>query len=156
MLMILMASLTITVPLCTATKGYEHQTMIHDISAIKNSVNFIVSRDYLSFPLNFQIYTGNGEGTIATLDPLYKSSIGQSQRLSHLDMLQANMMYQCSDKRLSACSLASDPCVNHGFLNRSCICVCPGGTSGDFCETITSTNHGQWFITIRCFFSSSF
>ncbi|XP_063585864.1 blastula protease 10-like [Penaeus indicus] len=105
--------------------------------------------DYCSIMHSHErIHTGNGEGTIATLDPLYKSSVGQAQGLSHMDLLQANMMYQCSDKLLSACSLASDPCVNHGFLNRSCICVCPEGTSGDFCETMTSTYHGNCLMPL--------
>ncbi|XP_042882386.1 blastula protease 10-like [Penaeus japonicus] len=102
-----------------------------------------VPYDYCSIMHSHErIFTSNGKGTIATLDLLYKSSIGQGQELSHMDQLQANRMYQCSDKLLSHCSLDNDPCVNYGYLSGSCSCVCPDGTSGDFCETMTDTYHG--------------
>ncbi|ROT64837.1 putative blastula protease 10-like [Penaeus vannamei] len=101
--------------------------------------NYSVPFDYCSIMFHHErAFTNNGGITIATLDPLYQGVLGQRSQMSHMDKLLANTMYQCADKLLSKCSLGSDPCSNSGYLDKSCSCICPDGTSGTYCDTVTS------------------
>ncbi|XP_069991306.1 protein SpAN [Penaeus vannamei] len=106
--------------------------------------NYSVPFDYCSIMFHHErAFTNNGGITIATLDPLYQGVLGQRSQMSHMDKLLANTMYQCADKLLSKCSLGSDPCSNSGYLDKSCSCICPDGTSGTYCDTVTSAYGGQ-------------
>ncbi|XP_050714123.1 protein SpAN-like [Eriocheir sinensis] len=89
-------------------------------------------------------FTNNGQTTIATLYPLAQELIGQRTGLSHRDILLANTMYGCIDKWLAACGVDADPCQNGGFYGEGCACVCPSGTSGANCETVTGDYYGDW------------
>ncbi|ROT64835.1 putative blastula protease 10-like [Penaeus vannamei] len=112
--------------------------------------NYSVPFDYCSIMFHHErAFTNNGGITIATLDPLYQGVLGQRSQMSHMDKLLANTMYQCADKLLSKCSLGSDPCSNSGYLDKSCSCICPDGTSGTYCDTVTSAyNAHNCFATI--------
>ncbi|XP_027229370.2 protein SpAN [Penaeus vannamei] len=108
--------------------------------------NYSVPFDYCSIMFHHErAFTNNGGITIATLDPLYQGVLGQRSQMSHMDKLLANTMYQCADKLLSKCSLGSDPCSNSGYLDKSCSCICPDGTSGTYCDTVTSAYNGYIF-----------
>ncbi|XP_068208442.1 mucin-3A-like [Palaemon carinicauda] len=107
---------------------------------VKESDNsYGVPYDYSSIMHNHErVFTLNGHITIATLNPLYQGLLGQLTGLSHMDKLLANKMYGCSAKLISASTCSSDTCQNNGYLSRSCTCVCPDGTSGTNCETVTT------------------
>ncbi|XP_050707813.1 zinc metalloproteinase nas-38-like isoform X1 [Eriocheir sinensis] len=93
-------------------------------------------------------FTNNGQTTIATLYPLAQELIGQRTGLSHRDILLANTMYGCIDKWLAACGVDADPCQNGGFYGEGCACVCPSGTSGANCETVTGDYYDE--LTNSC------
>ncbi|XP_050705249.1 protein SpAN-like [Eriocheir sinensis] len=93
-------------------------------------------------------FSNNGRSTIATLYPLAQELIGQRTGLSHRDILLANTMYGCIDKWLAVCGLSADPCQNGGFYGKSCACVCPSGTSGANCETVTGDYYDE--LTNSC------
>ncbi|XP_068208441.1 protein SpAN-like [Palaemon carinicauda] len=98
-----------------------------------------VPYDYSSIMHSYErIYQLNGHMTIATYNPLYQGLIGQSSSLSHMDKLLVNQMYGCSAKLIAAGTCTSDPCLNNGYLAKDCSCVCPDGTSGTNCETVTT------------------
>nr|XP_053627455.1 blastula protease 10-like [Cherax quadricarinatus] len=54
-------------------------------------------------------------------------------------------------KWLAKCGLPVDPCQNQGYTGVNCTCVCPPGTSGDICQTVTSTYYSK--DTIQTLFS---
>ncbi|XP_047472935.1 protein SpAN-like [Penaeus chinensis] len=113
--------------------------VVSDNFPLNNDNSYSVPYDYCSIMHSYERrFTSNGKITVTTLNPLYQGAIGQRLYISHMDKLLANTMYQCSDKLLSQCSLASDPCQNYGYLDTSCACVCPDGTEGTNCETVTS------------------
>ncbi|XP_064078320.1 protein SpAN-like [Macrobrachium nipponense] len=100
--------------------------------------NYSVPYDFNSdMHYDERAFQSNGRITIATLNPLYQGVIGQRSGLSHMDKLMANRMYNCVSKNLASCSLAVDPCQNYGYMGKSCSCVCPAGTSGTNCQTLT-------------------
>ncbi|XP_042888671.1 protein SpAN-like, partial [Penaeus japonicus] len=82
--------------------------------------------------------------TLATVDPRDQELIGRRVGLTHRDVLLANRMYRCIDKWLAACGLDADPCKNDGFTGHSCSCVCPVGTSGPNCESVTGDYHDPY------------
>ncbi|XP_050704792.1 uncharacterized protein LOC126990276 isoform X10 [Eriocheir sinensis] len=88
-------------------------------------------------------FTNNGKSTIATLYPLAQELIGQRTGLSHRDKLLANTMYGCINKWLAACGVNADPCQNGGFYGNGCACVCPSGTSGANCQTVTGNYYDK-------------
>ncbi|XP_050704661.1 protein SpAN-like [Eriocheir sinensis] len=88
-------------------------------------------------------FTNNGKTTIATLYPLAQELIGQRTGLSHRDILLANTMYGCINKWLAACGVIADPCQNGGFYGKGCACVCPSGTSGANCQTVTGDYYDE-------------
>nr|XP_045593034.1 blastula protease 10-like [Procambarus clarkii] len=108
--------------------------------------NYSVPYDYTSVMHYGSTYLSkNGKLTISTIDPLAQGLIGQRSGLSHRDKLLANRMYGCIDKWLAACKLSSDPCKNGGYLGVKCGCVCPPGTSGSKCQTITGGYYDNKF-----------
>ncbi|XP_064077677.1 protein SpAN-like [Macrobrachium nipponense] len=101
--------------------------------------NYGVPYDYSSIMHNHgRVFTLNGHMTIATLNPLYQGLLGQQNGLSHMDKLLANQMYGCSAKLIASSQCSSDTCQNNGYLSTTCTCVCPDGTSGTNCETVTT------------------
>ncbi|KAF0290385.1 Blastula protease 10 [Amphibalanus amphitrite] len=79
-------------------------------------------------------FTSNGFPTIVTNDILQSGLIGNLEGLSHRDKHLASLMYLCDD------SCSSPPtCANGGYVDSSCTCVCPPGTSGVTCQTVTGT-----------------
>ncbi|XP_069979119.1 uncharacterized protein [Penaeus vannamei] len=82
--------------------------------------------------------------TLATVDPRDQGLIGKRVGFSHMDILIANRMYHCIDKWLENCGLTADPCQNNGFTGESCTCVCPEGTTGTHCETVTGDYHAAY------------
>ncbi|KAG7165676.1 Blastula protease 10-like 1 [Homarus americanus] len=104
---------------------------------IKNDNSYGVPYDYHSdLHYSARAFHGNGHITIATKNPLYQGVIGQRTGLSHMDYLLANRMYGCTKKLLASCAIESDPCLNYGYLNPACSCVCPEGTAGPHCDTL--------------------
>ncbi|XP_068208446.1 protein SpAN-like [Palaemon carinicauda] len=107
-----------------------------------------VPYDYSSIMHSYErIYQLNGHMTIATYNPLYQGLIGQSSSLSHMDKLLVNQMYGCSAKLIAAGTCTSDPCLNNGYLAKDCSCVCPDGTSGTNCETVTTPYNGKALLS---------
>uniref|UniRef100_A0A0N5BIQ7 Metalloendopeptidase n=2 Tax=Strongyloides papillosus TaxID=174720 RepID=A0A0N5BIQ7_STREA len=114
---------------------------------IKNcfKVSFINSDTYF---LNYDLgsimhydsyaYTKNGEKTIATADPHYDKTIGQTERLSFIDIKALNFHY-CSD----VCEHKIF-CYHEGFQNsKICTkCRCPEGFAGPYCEDIAKPRRG--------------
>ncbi|XP_042876328.1 blastula protease 10-like [Penaeus japonicus] len=99
--------------------------------------NYGVPYDLASIMHYFpQAFSSNGRNTIETKDPLFQAVPGLSFSLSHMDKLVVNIMYGCTEKLLSNCSLEADPCENQSFLSKNCSCVCHEGASGVNCENI--------------------
>ncbi|XP_042235329.1 blastula protease 10-like, partial [Homarus americanus] len=92
-------------------------------------------------------FSRNGQKTIATLDPYDQELIGNRNGLTHMDKKLVNIIYSCIDKWLANCpgSPTVDPCQNHGYTGKDCTCVCPSGTTGATCETIT----GDYYDSAR-------
>ncbi|XP_043211178.1 blastula protease 10-like [Amphibalanus amphitrite] len=79
-------------------------------------------------------FTNNSFPTLVTNDIAQAGLIGNRDGLSHRDKHLANLMYLCDD------SCSSPPtCANGGYVDSSCTCVCPPGTSGTTCQTVTGT-----------------
>jgi len=103
-----------------------------------NDNSYSVQYDYSSnMHYGGDYFTNDGHLTIATINPLAQELIGSRKGLSHYDKLLANRMYPCLTNWLTACDKSSDPCQNDGYLGADCNCVCPAGTSGTNCETVT-------------------
>uniref|UniRef100_A0A0K0F147 Metalloendopeptidase n=1 Tax=Strongyloides venezuelensis TaxID=75913 RepID=A0A0K0F147_STRVS len=83
-------------------------------------------------------YSINNRKTFVTTDPNYYRTIGQTQRLSFIDIKTLNYHY-CSD----VCQ-NSIHCANQGYQNpKSCDkCRCVEGFSGTHCEEIAKQRRG--------------
>ncbi|XP_043211213.1 blastula protease 10-like [Amphibalanus amphitrite] len=79
-------------------------------------------------------FTNNGFPTLVTNDIAQAGLIGNRDVLSHRDKHLANLMYLCD----ASCS-SPPTCANGGYVDSSCTCVCPPGTSGTTCQTVTGT-----------------
>ncbi|KAF0286726.1 Protein SpAN [Amphibalanus amphitrite] len=79
-------------------------------------------------------FTNNGFPTLVTNDIVNSGLIGNRNGLSHRDKQLANLMYLCD-------AICSSPptCANGGYVDSSCTCVCPPGTSGATCQIVTGT-----------------
>ncbi|XP_069950456.1 blastula protease 10-like [Cherax quadricarinatus] len=129
--------------------GMENNFIEYSTTVINN---YGVPYDYTSvMHYGSQYFTRNGKLTISTVDPFAQGLIGQRNGLSHRDKLLANLMYNCTGKWLAKCGLPVDPCQNQGYTGVNCTCVCPPGTSGDICQTVTSTYYSK--DTIQTLFS---
>ncbi|KAK7028966.1 metalloendopeptidase activity protein [Halocaridina rubra] len=110
-----------------------------DKASDTSASNYSVPYDYSSdMHYGGTYFSKNGHLTIATINPLAQELIGSRSGLSHRDKLLANRMYNCTGKWLDACGLTSDPCLNDGYMGENCQCVCPSGTSGTNCDTVTA------------------
>ncbi|NP_999767.2 protein SpAN precursor [Strongylocentrotus purpuratus] len=76
-------------------------------------------------------FSSNGRPTITTIDPRLNSRLGQRTALSAADIELANRIYECDD--VEDCSNA-DECLNGGYHDADCDCVCPSSYSGDLCQ----------------------
>ncbi|XP_069180855.1 blastula protease 10-like [Procambarus clarkii] len=108
--------------------------------------NYSVPYDYSSdMHYGSSYFTSNGKLTISTVDVFAQGIIGQRTGLSHRDKRLANLMYNCIDKWLKACRVAKDPCKKGGYFGANCKCVCPPGTAGPLCQTVT----GGYYDALR-------
>jgi len=110
----------------------------HNFELRSNANNFSVPYDLTSvMHYGATYFTKNGQPTIAVNELQYSGLIGSRAGLSHRDQQLANAMYGCAN------SCSSPPtCWNGGFVNKSCQCVCPPGTSGSNCQTVTAPYYG--------------
>ncbi|XP_054756503.2 protein SpAN-like [Lytechinus pictus] len=76
-------------------------------------------------------FSSNGQPTITARDPRLNSRLGQRTALSAADIALANLIYECDN--VEDCSDA-DECLNEGYHDDDCVCVCPAGYSGDVCQ----------------------
>jgi len=74
-------------------------------------------------------FSSNGLPTITTIDPLDMYRLGNRDGLSAADITLANLIYECDNE----CS-NMDQCLNGGYHDPDCNCVCPPGYSGDLCQ----------------------
>jgi len=79
-------------------------------------------------------FSTNGKLTLKTNDPLYQTIIGNRKMLTFRDIKTLFVHYNCKN----AYSCGTDNCENEGYLGKTCSCVCPPGTSGDRCQTLTT------------------
>ncbi|KAK7028095.1 hypothetical protein SK128_019362 [Halocaridina rubra] len=94
--------------------------------------------------VNFQkAFSKDGSITMRTQDPKYQGLLGRSHALSHRDKLIVNRMYRCIDYWIRECDLKYDPCLNEGYIGAECQCICPPGTQGHRCETVTGTYYSD-------------
>ncbi|KFM80737.1 Zinc metalloproteinase dpy-31, partial [Stegodyphus mimosarum] len=84
--------------------------------------------------------------TIVTKNPHYQRLIGSGRVISFRDAKLVNKMYSCN----AFCpNLFNDTqqCQNGGYLSpyrgdgKNCHCVCPPGSTGQYCETVFSRNY---------------
>ncbi|XP_037076371.1 blastula protease 10-like [Pollicipes pollicipes] len=104
-----------------------------------NANNYSVPYDYTSvMHYGSTYFTKNGQPTIQVNQLQYSGLIGSRTGLSHRDKQLANAMYSC------AASCSSPPaCQNGGYVSKACSCVCPPGTSGSRCQTVTAPYYGS-------------
>ncbi|XP_069180532.1 protein SpAN-like [Procambarus clarkii] len=108
--------------------------------------NYSVPYDYSSdMHYGSSFFTNNGKLTVSTVDMFAQGIIGLQIGLSHRDKQLANLMYNCIDKWLKACKVAKDPCKKGGYFGANCKCVCPPGTTGPLCQTVT----GGYYDALR-------
>ncbi|XP_071520526.1 protein SpAN-like [Panulirus ornatus] len=81
-------------------------------------------------------FSKNGRPTIVTKDPAKQIYLGHRSSLTFRDVHILNQMYNCSETWGASC-IMRPKCENGGYLNASCSCACPPGTSGDTCATVT-------------------
>uniref|UniRef100_A0A0N5C6X7 EGF-like domain-containing protein n=1 Tax=Strongyloides papillosus TaxID=174720 RepID=A0A0N5C6X7_STREA len=83
-------------------------------------------------------YSINNRKTFITTDPNYDRTIGQSEKLSFIDIKTLNYHY-CSD----VCQNSIE-CSNQGYQNpQACEqCICPEGFAGSFCQEIAKQRRG--------------
>nr|P42674.1 RecName: Full=Blastula protease 10; Flags: Precursor [Paracentrotus lividus]CAA39673.1 blastula protease-10 [Paracentrotus lividus] len=81
-------------------------------------------------------FSSNGRPTITTRDPRLNSRLGQRIALSPADIELANLIYECDD--IEDCAGANE-CLNGGYHDTECNCVCPSGYNGDLCEDAVTT-----------------
>ncbi|XP_069182918.1 blastula protease 10-like [Procambarus clarkii] len=111
--------------------------------------NYNITYDYSSVMHYGPTYfTNNGKVTLSTKDYFAQGLIGQRIGLSHRDKHMANIMYGCIGKWLKACKVPADPCKNGGYFGVKCACVCPPGTSGTSCQTVTGGYYGSKCIYV--------
>ncbi|XP_018027910.1 hatching enzyme 1.2 [Hyalella azteca] len=123
----------------------DHITVIWDnimpgdeIQFVKeNTINFGVPYDYSSL-MQYQAGAGAKDGMRAMLtkDARFQEIIGNTEGISHMNLLLVNTMYNCIGDWLAACSKKSEPCKNFGYTKKDCSCACPLGTSGKNCENL--------------------
>ena len=91
----------------------------------------------------FQGFSVNGRGTLAPKNLIFLNVIGQRNGLSHLDKLQANLMYGCVGQWETACGVSPGHCGDFGYVHKDCTCKCLPGKSGANCEVTEKTLDGE-------------
>ncbi|XP_066938378.1 protein SpAN-like isoform X2 [Macrobrachium rosenbergii] len=69
-----------------------------------------------------------------TKDYKLRGLLGRFSQTSHRDQHHFNERFHCFNNWLRACRLTENPCLNEGFLNGHCKCVCPDDRTGILCE----------------------
>ncbi|CAF0843095.1 unnamed protein product [Brachionus calyciflorus] len=83
------------------------------------------------YDLNSVMHYSSGGGAITALDSKRNFLMGQRESLSFLDIQLANAAYRCSEN----CQLKKN-CLNGGFMDQFCNCICSEGFTGSYCENI--------------------
>ena len=81
-------------------------------------------------------FSRNGMPTIVTKDMVLSGRIGNREGLSHRDKHLMNLLYNCT-------CFNPPTCLNGGYVDKYCTCVCPPGTTGSNCATVTGTYYGE-------------
>ncbi|XP_064095586.1 blastula protease 10-like [Macrobrachium nipponense] len=72
-----------------------------------------------------------------TKDPKLHGIPGRVKHPSHWDFYRVNAIHGCQEKLHARCEIAPNTCKNRGFLTHFCVCLCPPGTNGTYCEHVT-------------------
>ncbi|KAG1672680.1 Blastula protease 10 [Nymphon striatum] len=87
----------------------------------------IMHYDYNAFSRNIFQYN-----TLLSVDPNHQYIMGTSKTLSFMDKKFVNMAYKCSE---------DINCLNGGFMNHNCKCICHKGIHGNLCQYGTQDEH---------------
>ncbi|XP_066962091.1 blastula protease 10-like isoform X2 [Macrobrachium rosenbergii] len=87
-----------------------------------------------------------GKPTLMTKNPLHQWHLGQRDRLTFRDVQVVNNLYGCTERWALGCKNKTMECKNEGYLDKSCVCRCPPGTSGDRCQHVI----GDYYPELQC------
>ncbi|XP_062612337.1 blastula protease 10-like [Saccostrea cucullata] len=78
-------------------------------------------------------FTKTGLRTMTLKDKKLEGLVKSSEGLTHLDVKEITLAYQCSSKCVNKPS-----CLNGGFVGKNCDCECPDGLTGTICQGVES------------------